>query len=105
MYIIVAPAPILSQCLRDIFHWSNKYVEWQFLVMAEALGSYREGSRKLSVRMFGESRVVDIEDGWSVLQLKKHLCTVSGRKLDELKIIFAGHVLADDLTLEVCGFP
>ena len=70
--------------------------------MAEASGVNGERLRKLHVRLFGENRAVDIEKGWSVLQLKEQLCKISGRKLDELHIIFAGHVLADDLTLEVC---
>jgi len=70
--------------------------------MAEASGVNGERLRKLHVRLFGENRAVDIEKGWSVLQLKEQLCKISGRKLDELHIIFAGHVLADDLTLEEC---
>ena len=73
--------------------------------MAEALVSNRERLRKLHVRLFGENRAVDIEKGWSVLQLKEQLCKISGHKLDELNIIFAGHVLADNLTLEVCIDP
>ena len=69
--------------------------------MAEAANEHKEGSRQLHIRLFGENRAVNIERGWSVLQLKRHLCDISGRKLEELNIIFAGHSLADDLTLEV----
>ena len=70
-------------------------------MMAETVDKNKEETRQLHVRLFGENRAVNIENGWSVLQLKRHLCSISGYKLEELNIIFAGHSLADDLILEV----
>lgn len=63
-----------------------------------------EAPHQVFVRFLGENRAVNIEKGWSILQLKQHLGQISGHKHEELKVIFAGHVLPDDLTLEVCFF-
>ena len=70
--------------------------------MAACAERQLEGSQQIFVRLLGENRSVNIERGWSILQLKEHLSKITGRKLDELNIVFAGHILPDDLTLEVC---
>ncbi|XP_065057093.1 E3 ubiquitin-protein ligase parkin-like isoform X2 [Rhopilema esculentum] len=57
---------------------------------------------KINVRLVGESRTVDIEKGWSVRQLKEHLAEISGHDIEDLKIVFAGSVLPENLTIDQC---
>ena len=59
---------------------------------------------KINVRLVGESRTVDIEKGWSVRLLKEHLAEISEHDIDDLKIVFAGSVLPENLTIDVSEF-
>ncbi len=58
-------------------------------------------SKQITVRMQGENKMVDVLPDWNVFLLKKYLAEMSGLKQEQLKIIFAGSVLPDQLTLQV----
>eukprot|EP00112_Aurelia_sp_Birch-Aquarium-sp1_P004761 Seg1540.8_Seg1540.3 transcript_id=Seg1540.8_Seg1540.3/GoldUCD/mRNA.D3Y31 product="E3 ubiquitin-protein ligase parkin" protein_id=Seg1540.8_Seg1540.3/GoldUCD/D3Y31 len=59
-------------------------------------------TNQIHVRMQGKNKTVDVGKGWNVLELKKHLGQTTGIKHQQLKIIFAGSALPDNLTLEDC---
>ena len=63
-----------------------------------------ESQQQVFVRFLGKNRAVNINKGCSILQLKENICRFSGHKPQELKIVFAGHVLPDNLTLKVGVF-
>lgn len=45
---------------------------------------------------------VTIDPQWTVLRLKQEIATNQGVEASELRIIFAGRELKDDLQLKVC---
>ena len=63
----------------------------------------RSGRLTIFVRFNSNTNIpVTIDPQWTVLRLKQEIATNQGVEASELRIIFAGRELKDDLQLKVC---
>lgn len=65
----------------------------------------RSGRLTIFVRFNSNTNIpVTIDPQWTVLRLKQEIATNQGVEASELRIIFAGRELKDDLQLKVCFY-
>lgn len=74
-----------------------------FLGLASAARSLEQKGTQIVIKsMNGGSLSIFLQSGWTILDVKKHIGPRLGLEPAEIKIIFAGKELRDDVSLDAC---